>query len=45
MIPYVGPVEVRFKNRFGFEGAIVVGDQVLLGITLRSSRRYWDFLD
>ena len=32
MIPYVGPVEVRFKNRIGFGGAIVMGDQVLLGV-------------
>ena len=31
MVPYVGPVEVRFKNRVGFGGAIVMGDQVLLG--------------
>jgi clan AA aspartic protease len=30
-VPYVGPVEVRFKNRAGFFGAIVMGDQVLLG--------------
>lgn len=32
MIPYVGPVEVRFKNRVGFGGAIVTGDHVLLGV-------------
>ena len=30
-VPYVGPVEVRFKNRIGFTGAIVIGDQVLVG--------------
>ena len=30
-VPYVGPVEVRFKNRVGFTGAIVIGDQVLAG--------------
>ena len=29
--PYVGPVELRFKNRVGFAGALVMGDQVLLG--------------
>ena len=29
--PYVGPIEVRFKNRVGFAGALVMGDQVLLG--------------
>ncbi|MBV8780774.1 MAG: clan AA aspartic protease [Phycisphaerae bacterium] len=31
MVPYVGPVMVRFKNRTAFVGAIVMGDQVLLG--------------
>lgn len=31
VLPYGGPVEVRFKNRVGFVGAVVVGDQVLLG--------------
>jgi clan AA aspartic protease len=30
-VPYVGPVEARFKNRRGFFGALVMGDQVLLG--------------
>ena len=30
-VPYVGPVEIRFKNRIGFAGALVMGDQVLLG--------------
>ncbi len=30
-VPYVGPVEMRFENRVGFGGAIVMGDQVLLG--------------
>jgi hypothetical protein len=24
-------VELRFKNRIGFSGALVLGDQVLLG--------------
>jgi clan AA aspartic protease len=31
LVPYVGPVELRFKNRVGFSGALVLGDQVLLG--------------
>jgi len=31
VVPYVGPIELRFKNRVGFAGALVVGDQVLLG--------------
>ena len=31
LVPYVGPVELRFKNRTGFTGALVMGDQVLLG--------------
>ena len=30
-IPYAGPLEIRFKNRVGFVGALVMGDQVLLG--------------
>lgn len=30
-LPYVGPIETRFKNRAAFVGAIVMGDQVLLG--------------
>ena len=30
-VPYVGPVELRFKNRVGFTGALVLGNQVLLG--------------
>ncbi len=31
MVPYVGPLEVRFQNRIAYVGAIVMGDQVLLG--------------
>jgi clan AA aspartic protease len=31
LVPYVGPVEIRFKNRAGFTGALVMGDQTLLG--------------
>jgi len=31
LVPYVGPVQIRFKNRVGFAGALVLGDQVLLG--------------
>jgi clan AA aspartic protease len=30
-IPYVGPIETRFKNRVAYVGAIVMGDEVLLG--------------
>jgi clan AA aspartic protease len=30
-VPYVGPVELHFKNRGAFTGVIVMGDQVLLG--------------
>jgi hypothetical protein len=29
--PKLAPVEVRFKNRVGFVGALVMGDQALLG--------------
>jgi clan AA aspartic protease len=31
MLPYVGPIETRFKNRVAYVGAIVMGDEVLLG--------------
>jgi clan AA aspartic protease len=31
LVPYVGPVELRFKNRVGYTGALVMGDEVLLG--------------
>ena len=31
LVPYVGPIEIRYKNRVGFSGALVMGDQVLLG--------------
>ena len=31
LVPYVGPIEIRFKNRVGFAGALVMGDQVLVG--------------
>ena len=31
LVPYVGPIEIRFKNRVGLGGALVIGDQVLLG--------------
>jgi clan AA aspartic protease len=31
LVPYVGPIEVRFKNRVAYVGAVVMGDEVLLG--------------
>jgi clan AA aspartic protease len=31
IVPYVGPLEVRFKNRAGFVGALVMGDRVVVG--------------
>ena len=30
-MPYVGPVEIKFGNRRCFVGAMVMGDEVLLG--------------
>src|SRR5687768_12118700 len=30
-VPYVGPLEIRFENRLSFAGALVMGEQVLLG--------------
>lgn len=31
LVPYVGLIELRFKHRVGFAGALVMGDQVLFG--------------
>lgn len=31
LVPYVGPIQMRFMNRTGFVGALVMGDQVLVG--------------
>jgi clan AA aspartic protease len=31
LVPYVGPVELHFKNRVGYAGALVLGNEVLLG--------------
>ena len=31
LVPYAGPVEIHFKNRVGFVGALVMGDEPLLG--------------
>jgi clan AA aspartic protease len=31
MVPYVGPLEVVFENRNCFIGALLLGDEVLLG--------------
>lgn len=31
LIPYVGPVNIKFENRSCFVGALVIGDEVLLG--------------
>ena len=31
IVPYVGPIQIRFQNRTGFVGALVMGDQPLVG--------------
>ena len=31
IVPYVGPVQIRFGNRTCFTGALVLGDSVLMG--------------
>ena len=28
----MGPLELRFGNRIGYAGALVIGDEVLLGV-------------
>ena len=30
-VPYVGPIKVAYQDRFCFVGALVLGDEVLLG--------------
>lgn len=35
LIPYVGPVQIRFENRSCFTGALVLGEEVLLGAVPR----------
>ena len=32
LVPYVGPIELRYENRLGFAGALVMGDEPLLGV-------------
>lgn len=31
LVPYMGPISLRFENRGCFTGALVLGDEVLLG--------------
>jgi len=31
LVPYVGPIKITFKNRNCFTGAMVLGEEVLLG--------------
>lgn len=31
IVPYVGPVQIRFENRTCFTGALVIGESVLMG--------------
>jgi hypothetical protein len=31
LCPYVGPIHLRFENRECYVGAVVLGDEVLLG--------------
>ncbi len=31
IIPYAGPIKVKFQNRSAFVGAMILGDEVLLG--------------
>jgi clan AA aspartic protease len=35
LVSYVGPVQVKFQNRSCFVGALILGDQVLLGAVPR----------
>lgn len=31
LVPYAGPIEIRFASSVAFAGALVMGDQVVLG--------------
>lgn len=31
LVPYMGPISIKFENRACFTGALVIGDEVLLG--------------
>jgi len=31
VVPYVGPIQIRFANRTCFTGALVIGESVLMG--------------
>ena len=31
VVPYVGPVQIKFENRTCLTGALVIGDSVLMG--------------
>jgi clan AA aspartic protease len=31
VVPYVGPVQIKFANRTCFTGALVIGESVLMG--------------
>jgi clan AA aspartic protease len=31
LCPYVGPIEIKYENRGCFTGALVIGDEVILG--------------
>ncbi|MBI2441158.1 MAG: clan AA aspartic protease [Lentisphaerae bacterium] len=31
VVPYVGPIQIRFQNRTCFTGALVIGESILLG--------------
>ena len=41
MVPYVGPIETRFKNRVAYVGAVVMGDEVLLGAIPMEDMDLW----
>jgi len=31
LVPYMGPISIKFENRACFTGALILGDEVLLG--------------
>ena len=41
LVPCVGPIDIRSRNRIGFAGALVLGQQVFLGPSPWSTWIWW----
>ena len=45
LVPYVGPIKVVFEDRLCFVGAMVLGDEVLLGAIPMEDMQIYRFLE